>query len=324
MFHQIKPDWKTGALTVQRTVFLHDPDGVLPFNVVNAATAKRYLTGADLDIESLQIIGEYFWFGDEFGPYLIRADKNGKITGFFETRVDGQLVRSPDHYTVSPPATPGAFNTQARRSRGFEGMAASPDGKFLYPMLEGPLWDANAKTWEAREGKEALRVLEFDVQKGEYTGRQWKYALELTGNNIGDFNMIDATTALVIERDNGEGDARQACVGEAKPDCFNNPAKFKRVYKIDMASSDAQGFVRKVGYIDLLDINDPKNVAKFGGGSGKFSFPLWCIEGVDVVDADHIVVMNDNNLTVSAGREMGKPEPNEMILLRVPELLRAK
>jgi hypothetical protein len=35
-------------------------------------------------------------------------------------------------------------------------------------------------------------------------------------------------------------------------------------------------------------------------------------------------VLNDNNLTVSAAREFGKNEPNEMIRLRVPELLRAR
>ena len=37
--------------------------------------------------------------------------------------------------------------------------------------------------------------------------------------------------------------------------------------------------------------------------NGRFSFPQWCIEGVDIVDAEHIVVLNDNNLTVSASRE---------------------
>ena len=324
MFHHLRPDWKSGKIEVLRSVFLQDPDGVVPFNIINSASTKRYLTGADFDIESIQPIGDSIWFGDEFGPYLIRTDRNGKVTGVFETRVDGQLLRSPDHYSVSTPSVPGAFATTARRSRGFEGMAASPDGKFLYPMLEGPLWSTEAKAWETRDGKETLRILEFDVAQGAYTGKQFRYALEQPGNNIGDYNMIDATTALVIERDNGEGDAALACNGPARPDCFNAPARFKRVYKIDLSAPDAQGFVRKLGYVDLLDIADPKGVARIGGANGKFSFPQWCIEGVDVVDADHIVVLNDNNLGVSQGRAFGQNEPNEVILLRVPELLRAR
>ena len=139
MFHHVRPDWKSGQLVIQRTVFLHDADSVVPFNITNSATSKRYLTGADFDIESIQIIGDDFWFGDEFGPYLVRADRSGKVTGVFETVVDGKVLRSPDHFAVTSPAVPGAsLNTLARRSRGFEGMAASPDGRFLYPMLEGP------------------------------------------------------------------------------------------------------------------------------------------------------------------------------------------
>jgi hypothetical protein len=107
------------------------------------------------------------------------------------------------------------------------------------------------------------------------------------------------------------------------------PAKFKRIYKIDFAQSDANGadadgFVKKVGYIDLMDIDDPKGVARQGGRNGKLTFPFFTIENVDVVDADHIIAGNDNNLPFSSGRAIGKSDDNEMILLRVGELLRAK
>ena len=43
-----------------------------------------------------------------------------------------------------------------------------------------------------------------------------------------------------------------------------------------------------------------------------------------MIDADHIIVGNDNNLPFSSGRAIGKSDDNEMILLRVGELLRAK
>ncbi|MBN9486766.1 MAG: hypothetical protein J0H44_06050 [Alphaproteobacteria bacterium] len=45
---------------------------------------------------------------------------------------------------------------------------------------------------------------------------------------------------------------------------------------------------------------------------------------MDVVDADHILVGNDNNLPFSSGRAIGRSDDSEMVLLRVPELLRAK
>ncbi|WP_349741136.1 esterase-like activity of phytase family protein [Roseateles cavernae] len=324
MFHQLRLDWKSGAVQRQQTVFLHDPDKKLPFLIVNEATPQRYLTGADLDIESMQFIGEHVWFGDELGPYLLKTDRKGRVLAVYETLVDGKPVRSPDHFAVTTPATPGAFTTPVRRSRGYEGMAASKDGQFLYPLLEGPLWNEASKQWEHKDGREYLRVLEFNVAKGEWTGRSWKYALEANGNNIGDFNMIDADTGLIIERDNGEGLADTACEGAPRPDCQNVPARFKRVYKISLKDADADGFVRKIGYVDLLDIQDPKGLARVGGKDGRFSFPFVTIEDVDVVDAEHIVVANDNNLPYSSGRRLGSNDDNEFILLHVPGLLSAR
>ena len=325
MFHRVKPDWAKGQVQRLQTVFLHDPDRKVPFLIVNEATAKRYLTGADFDIESIQLIDGEFWFGDELGPYLIRADRHGRVLAVFETQFDGKTLKSPDHYSVTTPSVPGQFTTPVRRSRGYEGMASSPDGHFLYPLLEGPLWLDGEKKWETdKDGRELLRVLEFDVKRGAWTGRSWKYPLELKGNNIGDFNMIDADTGLIIERDNGEGLEAHACKGAPQPDCQNVPARFKRVYKVSFKDADADGVLRKIGYIDLMDIADAKGVAKRGSNNGRFSFPFVTIENVDVVDAEHIIVANDNNLPYSAGRQPNVQDDNEFILLRVPELLKAR
>lgn len=324
MFHVLKPDWKSGAVERVSTTFLHDPDRKVPFRIVNENTPKRYLTGGDFDLESVQPIGDALWFGEEFGPYLIKTDKSGKVLQIFETKVDGKVVRSPDHPAVVMPGVPGPVKFEVRRSKGFEGMAASPDGKFLYPLLEGPLV-TEAGELEAKDGKRFLRILEFDTAKGEYTGKSYKYALEAPANSIGDFNMIDANTGLIIERDDTEGDAAQACAaGAPKPDCFNVPAKFKRIYKVDLAQADADGFVKKVGYIDLMDIQDPNKLARQGGKDGKLTFPFFTIENVDLIDGDRIIVGNDNNLPFSSGRALGKSDDNELILLKVTDLLKAK
>ena len=198
-------DWAKGTAERLETIFFHDADKKVPFRIANEGTDKRYLTGADFDLESFQPIGDKIWIAEEFGPYLIRADRSGKVEAVFETMVEGKPARSPDHYAVTSPntpTTPVVFNI--RRSKGYEGMAASPDGKFLYPLLEGPVWDAEKKDWEkTADGKEYLRILEFDVAGEKWTGRHWKYVLDANGLAIGDFNMIDATTGLTIEPDNG-------------------------------------------------------------------------------------------------------------------------
>ena len=324
--HLVRPDWKAGTTAIEKSIFLHDPDGKIPFQIVTEGSKERYLTGADLDVESFQPIGTSIWIGDEFGPYLIEVDASGKVLSFFETELGGQIAKSPDHFTLSTPAKPeDAVTFNIRRSRGYEGMAASKDGKFLYPLLEGPVWDAAAKTWEMQDGKEVLRVLEFDVTARKWTGRHWTYSLDVNGNNIGDFNMIDATTGLIIERDNGEGDAVQACAeGKIEATCFNVPAKFKRVYKVELGDAAPVGVARKIAHIDLMSISDPDKMAKNGTGTATFTFPFVTIEDVDVVDATHIIVGNDNNLPYSSGRVLGKQDDNELILLSVPELLSAK
>ncbi len=325
MFHVVATDWEGGRARLDDTVFLSDPDKVVPFRIVNEFTAERYLTGADFDIESIQPAGGLYWFGDEFGPYLFATDTAGEVVAFHEVEVDGEVVRSPDHHGVAVPAVPGEVSFEVRRSRGFEGMAVAPDGRALYPLFEGPLWDADAGAFETdAEGREYLRIVEFDLASRSFTDRQWKYRLGRNGNNIGDFNMIDTTRALIVERDNGEGDPRLACEGAPRPDCFNVPAEFKRVYLVDLATTDAEGFVTKVGYIDLMDIRDTKGVALRGTIDERFTFPFVTIEDVDVVDARHIVVANDNNLPFSTGRTIGAADDNEFILLDVGGFLDAR
>lgn len=320
-------DWATGAVERQETIFLHDPDKKVPFRIVQEDTPKRYLTGADFDTEGFQIVGDNFWIGDEFGPYILKTDKFGKVLAVFETTADGKPVRSPEHWSVQSPATPGASyaTVNLRRSKGYEGFAASRDGKFLYALLEGPLWNAEKRDVEKVNGKEAARILEFDVAAEKFTGRFWHYVFEADGLAIGDFNMIDATTALVIERDNGEGTADKACPqGSRGENCFGNVAKFKRVYKIELSDTLAGKPVRKIAYIDLLKIRDPNKKARKPLNDGVLTFPFFTIENVDVVDDRHIIVGNDNNLPFSSSREPNKADDNEFVLLEAADFLKAK
>ncbi len=320
-------DWASGQWKRNRTVFLHDPDRKVPFRIVHEGTEKRYLTGADFDTEGFQIIGEVLWIGEEFGPYVIKADLDGRVLAVFETSADGKPVRSPDHYAVASPGAPGATytNVNLRRSKGFEGFAASKDGRFLYPLLEGPLWDPEKKEWEKIDGSEASRILEFDVAAEKFTGRFWYYRFENNGHAIGDFNMIDAATGLVIERDNGEGTADRVCAtGVRGTDCFPDLAKFKRVYKIAFGDDNVGKPVRKIGYIDLMKIQDPDRKARKPLNDGVLTFPFFTIENVDMVDPTHIVVGNDNNLPFSSSREPNKADDNELVLLEVGEFLATK
>jgi len=319
-------DFKSGKFKRLQTVFLHDPDKKVPFRIVHEGTRQRYLTGSDFDTEGFQIAGGHFWIGDEFGPYLIKTDMKGRVRAVHETKVDGKTIVSPDHPSVITPGAPnGELKFQSRRSKGYEGLASSPDGSKLYALLEGALWDEATKAPEALDGKQFLRVLEFDVKAEQWTGRHWKYVLDANHHAIGDFNMIDATTGLIIERDNGEGTADKACPeGQKRTDCFHDLAKFKRVVKVELTNANVGGPLRKIGHIDLMAIGDPNKLSRKPLTNGVLTFPFFTIENVDVVDATHIVVGNDNNLPFSSSRGPNKADDNELILLEVGEFLKAR
>ncbi len=303
-------DFDSGEFARLQTVFLRDPLTLAPFRIVTDGTAARYLTGADFDPESLHFAGGHMWIGDEFGPYLLKFDPDGRLLAVIDTLIEGRAAHSPDH-----PGGPGAV--EVARSKGLEAMAGSPDGRLLYPMLEGPL--------VGESDRRSVRILEFDVAAEQWTGRHWNYLLEQDGNAIGDFTMIDATTALVIERDGGFGTTDQACPpSEQRGGCFAEPARFKRVYKIEMGDDYVGGPVRKVGFTDLMSIADPRGLARVPLTYGVLTFPFATIESIDMVDDRHIVVGNDNNLPYSRSREPGRMDDNELVLLEVSALLAAR
>jgi hypothetical protein len=327
MLHHLTFDWDAGAVNVEKTLFLSDPDKKAPFPIVMEGSDKRYLTGADFDVESIQPVADGFWVGEELGPYILKFSTEGVLTDVIATKAGEIDVKSPDNPTLVVPANPTAkmpvFNL--KRSGGYEGLAMSKDGAKLYGLLEGPLYLEDGSV-EKADGLTALRIIELDAASKSWTGKSWLYPLSEGGEAIGDFNMIDATTALVIERDNGAGTADKACADPKAPaaDCFAVPAKHKRIYKIEMTEENAGKAVRKIGYIDLMKIEDPDNKKRQGGGEGFYDMPFVTIENVDVVDPTHIVVGNDNNLPFSAGRALDKADDNEFVLLEVGDFLAAK
>jgi hypothetical protein len=299
--YRIAPDFRTrnkgtGTIDVESFITLSDPhhhmnfpivaDGVVYPNstipVDPAIRSRRLLTGGDFDIESFrQARDGTFWFGDEFGPFLLHTDRRGAL---LEAPIPLPGVKSPQNPFL------GGQPHNLPRSKGFEGMAITPDGKTLLPMLEGALTtDSNQRR---------LIINEFDVRGGEYTGRQWFYRLASSANAIGDLTAVTRKRFLVIERDNVEGPA----------------AAFKKIFLVDLDRVDAEGFLVKHEVANLLEIRDPDNI---GGHGPVFRFPFQTIESVIPLNARTLGVLDDNNYPFSNGRVAGQPDPNEFIVIRL-------
>ena len=218
--------------------------------------------------------------GEEF-EQLIELGVDGFFTDFPET---GRIV-------VEQFETAEEF-ANLRGSRGYEGMAFSPDRQTLYPMLEGTVVGDPAGS---------LRIYEFDVASSAFEGILGLYQMDANNHAIGDFTPINDNEFLVIERD-----GRQAA-----------DAAFKKIFKVDLSNVDADGFVEKTEVADLLNIEDPDDLN--GDGETTFTFPFVTIEDVVVLDESTILVANDNNYPFSIGRDLTGEEidNNEVIVLEL-------
>jgi len=286
-------------------ITLADPDRKLGFQIqadlnnyyglsTNAAVdptikAGRLLTGADFDIEAMRKDKNgNLWFGDEFGPMLLKTDANGKV---LRSEIVLPGVQSPQ----SPYLAGGTPNLG--RSSGFEGMAINQAGDTLFTLLEGTVTGDAARS---------LRINAFNVDREAYTGDQWLYQLDTLGTNIGDMTAINDHEFLVIERNNNTATTAGA--------------PFKKIFKIDLNKKNANGFVDKQEVVDLMNIADPDDLN--GDGSSTFTFPFVTIEDVLMLDSQTLLVINDNNYPGVGGRNLGS-DNTEFLKIRLSEPLMA-
>ncbi|WP_345752865.1 esterase-like activity of phytase family protein [Microbacterium rhizophilus] len=287
----VEPDWQTarggaGEIDILRYISYNDRKGLLDFPIVNEGTDERLLTGADFDIESVVRAKDgTLWVGEEFGPFLLHFAK------------DGTLLEKPFPLTgAQSPQNPyldGAQPTVAA-SRGFEAMAGSRDGRYLYPVLEG--------AYLADTDQRRRVINEFDTRKGRYTGRTWSYQTDNPLNVIGDAFTTRDGALLLIERDDFEGDQSVT----------------KRVYEVDLRDRpDREGFLPKNLVLDALRIDNPHGIdAGEGYGLGDtYALPVQSFETVLQLRDGRLLIGNDNNFPGNDARITGTPDDTEFAIV---------
>ncbi|WP_445114633.1 esterase-like activity of phytase family protein [Acinetobacter sp. WZC-1] len=305
--YQIKADFRTksggtGDVQVTRFIQLSDPNKLIPFDIVNQDTSDRLLTGADFDPESMQRTEDgTYWIGDEFGPYLLHFDQNGVL---LDAPIPLPDPLQPDLQLRSPQnqlnkANINYVEPRVQQSGGFEGMALSQDGQYLYPLLEKPL---------KGDSSGQLLISQFDVKKKAYTGQYYLFELGAGATNIGDFQLYDNQSGIIIERDASQ----------------NNPDGYKKLIHVKLGDSGKT--IERRTLVDLMKIDNPNllyGTARnddLGTGS-SFSFPFETIEDVIIENGTTLTVLNDNNFPGSSGRNAKLADDNEIIQIQLPEAL---
>lgn len=287
----VRPAWQTaaggdGTIAVETFISYNDRNGVLDFPIANEASADRLLTGADFDIESVVRAKDgSFWVGEEFGPFLLHFAADGTL---LEKPYSLPGAKSPQNPYLQPGETP-----RVRASRGFEALAGSVNGHYLYPIVEGSY--ADDSDLRRRE------VLEFDTRRGVYTGRTWSYQTDQEPNVIGDAFTTKNDRLLIVERDDFEGDQ----------------AVTKRIYEVNLKTVDAQGYLEKTLVVDALRIQNPDGIgAGDGYGTGAvFSLPVQSFETVVQLKDGRLLIGNDNNYPGNDARVPGTPDDTEFDII---------
>ncbi len=289
--YYVDPDFATvrhgtGTVEVGDHIQFADPDGLIGFPIVRESTEERWLTGGDIDPESIQRDhrGD-LWVGDEFGPWILHFDASGRLREAPIALPDG-LVSPNDPGRVGPPTV--------GNSRGIEAMAMTADGRHLLVVLEGAV---------PGDDPSSRRIYRYTTTTGEFT-RLVDYRVESPGHFVADAQAIDAHRLLVLERDGGSGPT----------------ADFRRVYEADLAGT---GTTSKELVVDLAAIPDPDLIslpALHDGDVGlgdPFRVACESVEALHVMSAARLLIGCDNNLP-NTGRNPVRADDNELVVVKAP------
>ena len=133
---------------------------------------------------------------------------------------------------------------------------------------------------------------------GAVSRREWRQLL-------GDFTALGVGRFVAIERDNEQGEE----------------AGFKRVYEVDLNREDREGYLVNEEVLDLLSIRDPYRISEPGregdiGLGNPFSFPFLTIESILPLGDGRLLLLNDDNYPLGAGRTPARPDNPEAIVVR--------
>ena len=298
--YKVHADFETahggpGTVRILQAVTLRDPDHRIPFKLVNDATPDRLLTGGDFDIESVR--------KDYRGDAVVRRGvrplppahrRHGKV---LEAPIPLPDVKSPDYPPDYPSPVAGAANLAS--SNGFEGMAISPDGRTLYPTLEGPV---------AGDDQLTRRMYQFDIAKRRYasTRRHLPHGRPdlpaLRPHRAG----RPSPRRPGARRHHGGHDRAQAGLR-------HRPAQDRAGGGTGQAPGRRPEHLRDPALISL-----PARPGDLGLGD-PFAMPYVTIEAILPLRGDRAAIVNDTNFG-STGRNPGLPDYSDFIVISVPGL----
>jgi hypothetical protein len=255
-----------------------------------------------------------FYVSDEYGPYLYQFDRDGYLirrlpvpSKFLIGTPSGEVDDAGNSLELYPNK-----NTMGRQAnRGMEGLAITPDGRYLVGIMQNALIQDNGLDSNTPPGRVGLnnRIVRFHLDTG--LTQEYVYVMDAInqGKGVNEMLAINDHEFLVLERDNRS-------FAPTPPAAATEP-NLKRIYKIDLnktgltdvsstATLPATGAalaaanivpVDKTLFLDLLDptykIDATRTIKDVI--AEKIEGLAW---GPDLPDGRHVLyVISDNDLS---------------------------
>lgn len=250
-----------------------------------------------LDTEGLVRLKDgTFWVGEEYGPSLVHVAADGKI---FERLVpaglEGDLAGAGYKITGTLPA----ILMKRQLNRGIEGIAISPDERFLYAIVQNPLANPDA---DAFKNAAATRILKLELASQKIVG-EFVYTLDPANTFKNDPDAKKQSDVRISE---------MSGVGADQIIVLERIAKTTKLYAIslDGATNILGTAWDEVATAPSLEQVKPEELA--GKGITAVSKKLWLdssdhpelpskVEGV-AIDGTDLVLINDDDFGIDGAK----------------------
>lgn len=126
----------------------------------------------NLDLEGIVRLSDgTFWIGEEMGPSIAHIAADGRLLKRIVPANAAEDYKNSEAQVIA--ALP-AILSKRQGNRGIESLAMSPDEKFLYFIMQNPLANPDAKTYNQAKN---TRVFKFEIATSRIVG-EWVYQLD--------------------------------------------------------------------------------------------------------------------------------------------------
>ena len=292
-----------------------------------------------VDAEAIVLMPDgSFFVSDEYGPYIYRFSAQGKMLSAI--RPPEAIIphrKGVDHFSANAPAAgakkpePANPETGRQNNQGFEGLALTPDGKYLVAILQSATRQDGGDKPETRN---YTRVLYYDISNVDQPKLAAHYVISLPvfkdaeGKTRvaaqSELLALDEHRFLLLCRDGNGYGTKNATSRYRKIDLLDVAGATNLVgtpYESLTPVAPGGELVREVvpGKLSpFIDMNDTSELAKFGLRNGppndraNLSEKWEGMALVPALDAGRsrdffLFVVNDNDFLTTNGFQVGAP-----------------